>query len=47
VSRGNREENVSIATVRPIQLSVGCAVSGVAGGGTIPGNITNVASRAA
>jgi hypothetical protein len=47
VSRGNREEKGSISTVRPTQLSVGCAVSVVAGGGTIPGNVTNVASRAA
>jgi hypothetical protein len=47
VSRGNREEKGSIATVRPTQLSVGCAVSVVAGGGTIPGYVTNFASRAA
>jgi hypothetical protein len=47
VSRGNREEKGSIETVRQTQLSIGCAVSVVAGGGKILGNVTNVAGRAA
>jgi hypothetical protein len=47
VTRGNHEEKGSIATVRPTQLYGGCAVSVVAGGGTITGNVTNVAGRAA
>jgi hypothetical protein len=47
VSRGNHEEKGSKATVQPTQLSGGCAVSVVVGGGKILGNVTNVASRAA
>jgi hypothetical protein len=47
VSRGNHDEKGSIATVRPTQLYVVCAVSVVAGGGTILGTVTYVAGRVA